>query len=128
MNSMWIDGTIELPDLWFERQNEWTGVQPVVRHTLDGTVHIFEQTKGGEAVDIVGSENRGIMTADQIEAVKQLASQPRAQYVLTVDGTDYNFRFRNEDFPPVESEKIETRTFQDGSDHRKNVRITIMFL
>jgi len=126
--SMWIDDTVELPDLWFQDELSYSGVHNVSKRALNRQNHIYEQAEPDQPINIVGSERRGVLTRSQIESIKALSVAPLAQYTLSYNGTERNFRFRNEDPPSVYADRIETRTFPNDEDHFNNVIIKIVFI
>ena len=126
-DSYLIEG-IELNDLWIDRDMDWTGVKSEPIHALEGTLYVYDRNEDGESLDIIGNANRGLLTRSVMQQLKDLAKVKNATYTLTMNSVDYTFRFRNEDFPPVEGDKIETRTEPSDSDSFNNIRIKIMIM
>jgi len=117
---------IVLPDLVDELAFQWAGVESIVDRALDGSLIIWEQTKEGRPIDLVGGSDWGFITYEILEDLQALASVPNAVYTLSYEGVETVVRFRNEDAPAIEAVPIIIRPNPAVADYYNNVVIRLM--
>jgi len=120
-----LEGVV-LPDLVNDLAFEWSGVESVVDKALDGSNIVWEQTKDGKLINLMGGNDWGFITYEILEDIQALASLPNATYTLSYEGVDTLVRFRNEDPPAISATPIIIRPNPSSSDYYNNVEIRLM--
>ncbi len=118
--------TIALDDLLFLNEFEFSGVDSRVEQSLGGTPIIWEQEKTGKPIDLVGDDQSGWLTRQDVTDLMALAMVPNGQYPLNYEGRIFNVRFRNEDPPVISVSPVKPMPNSDPLDYYNNVQIKLM--
>ena len=119
-------GGIELPDLVWEGEFEFTGVAASVDFSLGGTPMVWEGAREGRPIDLVGGEDTAWISRSALESLKALAAVPLGVHTLDFEGTAYMVRFRHEEPPVISAEQVLPSPEADASDRFMNLRIRLM--
>lgn len=118
--------SIVLPDLVWSDELEFTGVNSRVDETLSGRKLVWEGERKGRPITLAGTNESGWITREKLVQLYNLASVPKAIYLLVYENRNFMVRFRNEEQPCISAEAIISRPNVMNSDLYRNVLIKLM--
>lgn len=119
-------GGITLPDLVWEEELAWTGVEERVEYTLGGQVLVWEQAVGGRPITLTGGSDWGWITRGTLKSLRALAAAANAEYTLNYEGSLYTVRFIKSG--ALEASPLVPRPNAADTDYYNNVRINLMMI
>lgn len=123
---MYLD-YIRLPDLVIDNEFGKENVHAETERSLDGRPIIWDQEiPTGKPFDLVGGDNFGWITRDNLINLQALAATPNAVYYLWYNQRKFLVRFRNEDTPVISASPLVPRWNHEVTDYYNNVRIKLM--
>lgn len=117
---------IDLGDLVIDKEFEFSPVQAQVSETIGGGLVIWEKTRSGRTIDLVGGSDFGWLIRSVLEQIKSLANVPNATYTLVFNGSTSRVRFRHEENSPVSAAPLVARPNHEAGDYYNNVVIKLM--
>lgn len=117
---------IDLEDLVIDKEFDFSPVQAQVSPTIGGGLVVWEKTRSGRTIDLVGGSDFAWLTRAKLKQVEALAAVPNATYTLVFNGSTYRVRFRHEDGSPVSATPLVPRPNHEDTDYYNNVTIKLM--
>lgn len=105
---------------------DYTNVEAKTARTIGGGLVVWEQTRAGRPIDMVGGSDFGWLTRGELKQVKALAAVPNATYTLVHNFETFRVRFRHEETVPISATPLVARPNQEDSDYYNNVVIKLM--
>ena len=101
-------GDLVLPsDLVWENEFSANNVLTNIDRAINGDMVIFEQyASDGLNIDLVAYEDSGWLTREQVEQLYAMSQQANAVFVLEYHNSIFTVRFRHEDAPVLELDKL----------------------
>lgn len=117
---------IDLGNLVIDGEFEFSPVQAQVAPTIGGGLVVWEKTRSGRTIDLVGGSDFGWLPRSVLLQVQALAAVPNATYTLIFNGSTSRVRFRHEEGSPVSAPPLVPRPNHADSDYYNNVSIKLM--
>lgn len=117
---------IDLGNLVIDGEFEFSPVQAQVAPTIGGGLVVWEKTRSGRTIDLVGGSDFGWLPRSVLLQVQALAAVPNATYTLIFNGSTSRVRFRHEEGSPVSAPPLVPRPNHEDSDYYNNVSIKLM--
>lgn len=102
-----------------------TGINSVSEESSAGSLIVYERQRTYTEIDLVGGPDWGWLSLSVLRSLQALASVIGATYTLNYEGTEITVRFRTEDFPVIQAEKLIDRSNQADSDLYNNITIKL---
>lgn len=101
-----------------------TDVACEVAYTLGGREVVWEGRRQARPLTLYGDETHGWLSRSTMEALQSLAAVPGSVYLLTMDdASTHRVRFRNEEPPVIDGQRVHDRITRKPTDWFKNVQL-----
>lgn len=95
-----------------------------VAYALGGRPIVWEGQRQARPLTLYGDEQHGWLSRATMEALQALATVQGAVYLLTLDdGNEYRVRWRHEDPPVIDGQRVIDRITRKPTDWFKNVQL-----
>lgn len=99
-------GQVGSQPVWRDR-NQSASVAQRVQRTLGGNAVVFVGAlRGGLPITLEATADYGWLSKAQVDAALLRATVPDGQYLLVIDGVEYNVMFRHTDAPAVDMQPL----------------------
>lgn len=103
-----------------------TGISAVSEVSSIGSLIVYEKQISYKTFDLIGGDDWGWLSLSTLQSLQNLAKVIGAVYVLDYEGDLMDVRFRTEDPPVIQADKLINRSNQDGSDYYNNIIIKLI--
>lgn len=113
-----LGGVTLSPSMAWSDRDIPQSVEQSVRRTLGGgTIIEAAAVSGGRDITLASSSDMGLLSWVTVQAVKALAEQAGAVFLLDIDGQQFNVMFRHHDAPAFIAEPLMARPVPFDDDY-----------